>query len=305
MISARTVCFGSYYRKRALTTNLPWRSKEFGETPLQSRHLTSTWCITSVCRETKMNMKKIITLTILAIASQAIAVFAGEPVVSSKQVIAPPPPPPPEFFRPNEFDIGAFGTYATGVGDFAGQFHGWGGGIDLTYWFPWKYAGVRFQGAGLDISGNGGQSREVTLVQGFAPVTVEGGNRSVAAGVLTGDFMLRLPLDDFWPGVHLAPYFFAGLGGIIVGSVGEGHSVSETFAVTNAAGETRDVTFTGRRVNAIRTNIGDDRVLGHFGGGLEYRFTPHIAIFGEAGYDLVDGASNDFIQTNFGLRYAF
>ena len=251
-----------------------------------------------------MNMKKIITLTVVALASQAIAVFAGEPVVSSKQVIAPPPPPP-EFFRPNEFDIGVFGTYATGVGDFAGHFHGWGGGIDLTYWFPWKYAGVRFQGAGLDISGNGGQSREVTLVKGFAPVTVEGGNRSVAAGVLTGDFMLRLPLDDFWPGVHLAPYFFAGLGGIIVGSVGEGHSVSETFAVTNAAGQTRDVTFTGRRVNAIRNNIGDDRVLGHFGGGLEYRFTPHIAIFGEAGYDLVDGASNDFIQTNFGLRYAF
>ena len=62
-----------------------------------------------------MNMKKIITLTVVALASQAIAVFAGEPVVSSKQVIAPPPPPPPEFFRPNEFDIGAFGTYAEGV----------------------------------------------------------------------------------------------------------------------------------------------------------------------------------------------
>jgi hypothetical protein len=68
-----------------------------------------------------------------------------------------------------------------------------------------------FQGAGLDISGNGAQSHEVTLVQGFAPVTVKGGGNSVAAGVLTGDFMLRLPLDDFWPSVHLAPYFFAAL----------------------------------------------------------------------------------------------
>jgi hypothetical protein len=80
-------------------------------------------------------------------------------------------------------------------------------------------------------------------------VDVKGGRNSVAAGVLTGDFMLRLPLDDFWPSVHLAPYFFAGMGGIILGGGGEGHSVSETFAVTNAAGETRDVTFTGRRVN--------------------------------------------------------
>jgi hypothetical protein len=289
-----------------MTTNSPWRSKEFHKNALQLRFLRPAWCITTLCRETKMNMKKIITLTVVALATQAIAVFAGEPVVSSKQVIAPPPPPPPEFFRANEFDIGAFGTYATGVGNFSGEFHGWGGGIDLTYWFPWKYAGVRFQGTGLNVTSNGNaQTREVTLVRGFAPVSVNTGDRSVAAGILTGDFMLRLPLDDFWPGVHLAPYFFAGLGGIIVGGGGEGHSVSETFTVTNAAGETRDVTFTGRRVSALRNNIGDDRVLGHFGGGLEYRFTPHIALFGEAGYDLVDGASNDFIQTNFGLRYAF
>ena len=62
-------------------------------------------------------MKKIIVLTVVAIVSQAVAIFAGEPVVSSKEVVAPPPPPPPpEFFRPNEFDIGAFGSYAEGEG---------------------------------------------------------------------------------------------------------------------------------------------------------------------------------------------
>jgi hypothetical protein len=256
-------------------------------------------------------MKRLIALAVLAIASQAIAVFAAEPVVSSKQVIAPPPPPPPEYFRANEFDIGVFGTYATGVGNGneGGNLHGWGGGIDLTYWFPWKYAGVRFQGAGLNVTANGSQTREVTLVRGFAPVSVNTGNGSIAAGILTGDFMLRLPLDDFWPTVHLAPYFFAGLGAIIPGggNGGEGHSVSETFIVTNAAtGETRDVTFTGSRLNALRQRVGPyDRTLGHFGGGLEYRFTPHIGLFGEAGYDLVNGARNNFIQTNFGLRYAF
>jgi hypothetical protein len=36
-------------------------------------------------------MKKIIVLTVVAIASQAVAIFAGEP--EPKQVIAPPPPP--------------------------------------------------------------------------------------------------------------------------------------------------------------------------------------------------------------------
>ena len=34
-----------------------------------------------------------------------------------------------------------------------------------------------------------------------------------------------------------------------------------------------------------RTSLGGDQVLGHVGGGLEYRFTPHIGIFGEVGYD--------------------
>jgi hypothetical protein len=67
-------------------------------------------------------MKKKIVLTVLAIASQAVAVFAGEPVSSSKEVVAPPPTPP-EFFRPNEFDIGAFGTYAEGVQGH--NLHGW------------------------------------------------------------------------------------------------------------------------------------------------------------------------------------
>src|SRR5271167_4450602 len=128
-------------------------------------------------------MKRLIALTVLAIASQAVAIFAGEPMVSSKQVIAPPPLPPPEFFRGNEFDIGAFGTYATGVGsgNNAGKLHAWGGGMDFTYWFPWKYAGVRFQGAGLSISGGGGsRSRVVTFPDGET-ATVTGGGGSVGA----------------------------------------------------------------------------------------------------------------------------
>ena len=162
-------------------------------------------------------MKKIIVLAVVAIAAQAVAIFAGEP--EAKQVIPPPPPPPPpEFFRPNEFDIGAFGTFAQGVGSGGAHLHGWGGGMDFTYWFGWKYAGIRFQGAGLDISGGGGfRSRTVTLPDGET-ATVSGGGGSVAGGVVTGDFLLRLPLDAYWPNFHLAPYAFVGFGGIFVGS---------------------------------------------------------------------------------------
>jgi hypothetical protein len=251
-------------------------------------------------------MKKIIVLTVVAVVSQAVAIFAGEPV-SEKQVVAPPPPPP-EYFRPNEFDIGAFGTYATGVGSGENHFHGWGGGMDFSYWFPWKYIGVRFQGAGVDITGGGGGSKTVTFPDGET-ATVTGRGGSVGGGVITADTMLRLPLDDFWPGFHLAPYVYAGFGGIFVGSPGNDHTfVERTVFVsqTEGAPATRPVTFTAQRISNLQQNFsGGNRVLGHVGGGLEYRFTPHIGIFGEVGYDFPDGSRNNFIQTNFGLRFAF
>ena len=161
----------------------------------------------------KKSMKKLIALAVVIFVSQPILTFAGEPISSSKEVISPAPPPPPvEYF------------------------------IDLTYWFPWKYAGVRFQGAGVAIRGGGG-SRTFNPFPGVSePVTVTGGGNSVAAGILTGDFMLRLPLDSFWPNFHLAPYTYAGFGGIILGSGGgDGRTVSETFTVTDAPGGTRDV----------------------------------------------------------------
>jgi hypothetical protein len=255
-------------------------------------------------------MKRLIALTVLALASQAVVIFAGEPVVSSKEVVAPPPPPPPEYFRPNEFDIGAFGTYAEGVGGSGHHLHGWGGGMDFTYWFPWKYAGIRFQGAGLDISGGGGpRSRTFTFPDGET-ATVSGGGGSVAGGVVTGDFLLRLPLDAYWPNIHLAPYFFAGFGAIIVGSPGNGNHefVERTVFVsrTQGAPANQPVNLTGRVISRLQQDFpGGSQVLGHVGGGLEYRFTPNIAIFGELGYDFPNLANNNFIQTNFGLRYAF
>src|SRR5271166_6471130 len=90
----------------------------------------------------RTNMKRLIALAVVIFALQAVATFGGEPVGSSTQVT-----PPPGFFRSNEFDTGAFGTFVTGLGSGANAGkHVWGGGLDSTYWSPWKYAGVRFQG---------------------------------------------------------------------------------------------------------------------------------------------------------------
>ena len=253
-------------------------------------------------------MKKIIVLAVVAIASQAVAIFAGEPMVSSKQVIAPPPPPPVSFFRGNEFDIGVFATYVTGTNgggsrttrtfddetftlSSSGSAHGWGGGMDFTYFLPWKYAGFRFQGAGLDLS-----TRNLTVTSSNG--SSRSGSGSAAAGVITGDFILRLPLDDFWPSVHLAPYIFGGGGGLFTGA--GGNTINTRFPGVN------------NRFNNASTNVSNNRGVGNVGGGLEYRVTPHIGLFGEAGYNWVGGGNHNFnssvknfVQVNFGLRYAF
>jgi hypothetical protein len=265
-------------------------------------------------------MKKVIALTIALLAVQAIAVFAGPAEVSSKEVITPPPAPlPPEsYFRPNEFDIGLFATYVTGTGSgnsrsqtfnqeggfenghgstltlsSDGSSNGWGGGMDFTYWFGWKYVGLRFQGAAVDLS-------SPTVTASFngpnnAVRESRSASTSTVAGIITGDVLLRLPLDDFWHNIHLAPYVIGGGGGLFTGA--GGHQINTRFEGVNN-------TF-----NNVSANVTNNRGLGHLGGGVEYRFTPHIGLFGEATYNWIGGGShsggNDFIQTNFGLRYAF
>ena len=78
-------------------------------------------------------MKKTFALTATVVFSQAMVLFAGETEISSKNVIQPAPLPPASYFRANEFDLGAFGTYDTtfnqnrrAIGD-----HAWGGGHEF------------------------------------------------------------------------------------------------------------------------------------------------------------------------------
>jgi hypothetical protein len=117
---------------------------------------------------------------------------------------------------------------AASAGNGNASVRGWGGGMDFTYWFPWRYAGVRFQGTGMSIQSSG----FTTTVQPFAnlparTINVPSGN--IAAGVLVGDALLRLPLDDYWPCFHLAPYVFGGFGGILVGSFGSARQLVDAI----------------------------------------------------------------------------
>jgi hypothetical protein len=201
--------------------------------------------------------KTLIVSAVAAILGQATISWAGPTETSSKQVLPPTAPPPTSFFRANELDIGVFATYDKGVGDVSslgiGE-HAWGGGLDVAY-FPWLYAGFRFQGSAINIT-----------------------RADQTAGIVTYDAVLRYPLDLVVPNFHLAPYAFGGVGGLLGGLDG--------FS----------------RFGNLRT---DSRVLGNFGGGLEYRFTPHVGIFTEAAYDLIDGPQNNAVQINWGARFAF
>jgi hypothetical protein len=206
-------------------------------------------------------MKRILALAV-AVTSQVGAVLAGPPEVS-KQVVAPPPAPPQSYFRANEWNLGIFATYAKGVGGNGDINHGigehaWGGGLGGSY-YPWLYAGFRIQGSVVDVS-----------------------RRDDVAGFVTGDFIVRYPLDLVWPNVHLAPYAFGGVGGLFT-------DVGNNFG---------DFRF-------HRHHNSDDRVLGDVGGGLEYRFTPHLGLFTEASYNIVDGPKNNFVPINFGIKVAF
>jgi hypothetical protein len=135
-------------------------------------------------------MKKLIALTVFAMASHAISASAGEPVSSSKEVLAPAPPPLESYFRANEFSFGLFAGYdwthnnnIRAIGN-----HAWGGGIDGQY-FPLRYLGFAVEGNFFN-----------EVPDDFFGSTV------------TGNVILRYPLDVKFPGFHLAPYIFGGVG---------------------------------------------------------------------------------------------
>jgi hypothetical protein len=199
-------------------------------------------------------MKRLIALAVVALASVTVPTFGGAPV-SPKEVVAPPPPPPQSYFRANEWSVGAFGTYGwtyhhneRGISN-----HYWGGGVDGQY-FLLQYLGFAVEGDFFN--------------------QVPGDN---FGSTVFGNVILRYPLDIHYPTLHLAPYGFAGIGGL----------------------------FNSHRAFPQVVDNSKNAVVGDFGGGLEYRFTPNIGIFSDVRFNLVDGPKNNYLSTRFGLRYAF
>jgi high affinity Mn2+ porin len=101
-------------------------------------------------------------------------------------------------------------------------------------------------------------------------------------GTVTGNLILRLPLDDYLPGFHLAPYLFGGAGKFY----------SERVGIPTLT-------------PGVKRYVGRTGVLADVGGGIEYRFKPNLGIFADARYNFAENPRNEFITTRIGVRDAF
>lgn len=174
-------------------------------------------------------------------------------------------------------DLGIFGEYDK----FLGGDHAWGGGLDAKYFFC-RYFGVGFEGFAL-----AGRGSHAAFDEGPNPEVPEEryeDNNHVVGAVL-GTVTVRFPLSrcSRW-----APYAFAGGGGIFGGRNDRTfHTVSDGVVFSESS------------------NDSESRVMGQFGGGLEFRITRHIGITGDFSWNVLDGPHNNFGMVRSGVNFAF
>lgn len=102
-----------------------------------------------------------------------------------------------------------------------------------------------------------------------------------AIGQVSGNVLVRFPIDR----ICLAPYAFAG-GGVVF----NGSKVGDRLA-------------NGQIGNARKS--ADSEGIAQFGGGLEYRFTPHVGIMNDFTWTVVNGHDNNYGMIRTGVRFAF
>ncbi len=232
----------------------------------------------------------------MTFAAQAISVDVGK---DFKQT-APTSALAESWYGDREWNVILWGAYAftgtesdrTGIQDtnyfldygkydrFIGGDHAWGGGVDVKY-FVHRYFGVGFEGFGLAA-----QSTHAVLDYGSqaAPRSFFAHDDHAVGGALA-TFTMRCPIGNS----RFAPYGWAGGGGIFGGR--NDHAVGHDAPLP---------AFPDRFDNSE-----ENRGLGQFGGGLEFRITRHIGITGDFSWNVVEGPNNNFGLVRSGLSLAF
>ncbi len=226
-------------------------------------------------------MKKL-TLTLCLLAAGASAIYAGPSRSFARDVQQVQHMQTSDFYRDHEMDVNVFGTYVfTGTeyrnDRYLGTDHAFGGGLDVKYFFT-RYLGVGVEGYVLDAQDvNRGNS--ITGFTGFDD------RQRRAVGAALGTITFRYP----FPGTGFAPYAWLG-GGAVFG----GGRSTETIVDVNSGSSFR------QDVSASNTEL-----VGQFGGGIEYRFTPRIGITSDFSWNVVNGSRNNFGMARTGLNFAF
>jgi hypothetical protein len=255
-------------------------------------------------------MKRFLTTLSIFAISFAHCIFAGG--YEMKQAVAPAPCP--EFYGDFEWNVNLWGTYVftntdynpnldiadliqstteghTVAGNFdryIGNDHAWGGGGDIKYFF-YRYFGLGVEGFVLD-------AHKRSFFIDLRPLDGVFVGRNIdeerAVGAVLGTLTLRYPIHCS----RFSPFAWAGLGAIFGG--GESDSVA-TQPIAGLPNEFPTVNAQSHH------NDGDTRLLGHFGLGLEVRFTRHIGWTNDLSWGVIDGPQNNFTMIRSGLNFAF
>jgi len=232
-------------------------------------------------------MKKV-ALTFATLCALSNLAFAGTYTSSSKEMA---PAVCPSFYADSEVNLAIWGAFAFAgdnnddLRDFnfnnnfetrSDMIHGaaFGGGVDLKYFFR-RYFGVGVEGFGLGNFDRGsGRRRDILKSFGF-PNDVD----SDGAGAALATFTFRYP----FPCSRWAPYAFVGIGGIWGGN--------DTFE------------FIPQRETFVRQDARAGSILGQIGGGIEYRFSQHVAAMTDITFNIDD--ENDFGMARLGFNFSF
>jgi hypothetical protein len=236
-------------------------------------------------------MKKLL-LSASVIIALASVTFAGPESYSGKEMRSMAAPPPcPQWYADYEWNVDLWGTYVFTSEEwiqdrYLETDHAWGGGIDFKYFFM-RYFGIGFEGWVVGAN----QARKT----GFADLSEGIFQRSLerernAVGSVLGTLTLRYPI----PCTRFAPYVFAGGGGIF----GGGQRTELVRQTDVEEGEVDDQIVT-------RHTDSEAELIGQFGGGLEFRFTPHIGWMADFSWNVVDGRENNFGMVRSGINFAF
>jgi hypothetical protein len=238
------------------------------------------------------------------------AAYARSGKDSGKEMKQVAPPPCPDWYGDREWNVNLWGTYLWTNTEFApnpslvdivqstseggavlgtydryiGDDHGWGGGGDIKYFFC-RYAGVGVEGFALDAHKSGFDIFEDQSVPVFIHRRI---NHDHTIGSVLGTFTLRYPI----PCTRVAPYAWAGVGAIFGGGERDQLHVQgppDAFAV-----------------NAQTEHFGaETKVVGQFGGGMEFRFARHIGWTNDLSWGVIGGPRNNFGMFRSGLNFAF